>query len=176
MAEPLYLRSTIASLSSTTIFYASAADGSTDGKTSLSSLSASIAPPWGNITGTLANQTDLQSALDGKLSTSGTAADVDPSGTQIAAELHPSSYFKVTDGGSLVANVSAGYLLGAEIAPQTVGVSDEFTSYINLSPAGETTANASFTSALKAASLDMASREFNCPRTPFEIAEILLPG
>jgi len=26
--------------------------------------------------------------------------------------------------------------------------------------------------ALKAASLDMASREFNCPRTPFEIAEI----
>ena len=30
---------------------------------------------WGAITGTLSNQTDLQTALNGKLATSGTAAD-----------------------------------------------------------------------------------------------------
>lgn len=34
---------------------------------------------WGAITGTLSNQTDLQNALDGKLDTTATTADVNPS-------------------------------------------------------------------------------------------------
>lgn len=37
------------------------------------------AAAWGAITGTLSDQTDLQSALDGKLDDTATTADVDPS-------------------------------------------------------------------------------------------------
>jgi len=50
-------------------------------------LVVSGAAAWGSVTGTLANQTDLQAALDAKLATSGTAADVNVSGTAIAAAL-----------------------------------------------------------------------------------------
>jgi hypothetical protein len=42
---------------------------------------------WGLITGTLSDQTDLQTALNGKLGVSAQAADVNPAGTAIAAAL-----------------------------------------------------------------------------------------
>lgn len=42
---------------------------------------------WGSITGTLSDQTDLQTALNGKLGVSAQAADVNPAGTAIAAAL-----------------------------------------------------------------------------------------
>ncbi len=65
-------------------------------------ISTSSTPTWGNITGILSNQTDLQSALDAKLSTS-TAAST------YYLQTNPSGYISL---GSLSASAPLGYNSG----------------------------------------------------------------
>ena len=73
--------------------------------TSFSYAAGSGGAAWGSITGTLSSQSDLNTALSGKLATSGVAADVTVTGTNIAAALagkaatsHTHSWSAITSG------------------------------------------------------------------------------
>jgi hypothetical protein len=90
----------------------------TEGDALYQPIGADTAPAWGGITGTLANQTDLQTALDGKaddtdlagkadLVHTHTSADISDFGTAVAGAI-PADYLTQAEGDTLYEPIGAG--------------------------------------------------------------------
>lgn len=105
---------------------------------------------WGDITGTLSAQTDLQGALDAKLSTTTAAATYQPIGNYLTVESDPvwtsekSQYLTTTTAASTyyLQSNPANYITSSALTPYLTTTTAASTYYLQTNPAGYITSSA----------------------------------